>query len=86
MMFLVTSANIKDVSSLVAAETERVNELRAAGIIRNGWLKSDFSGAILVLECADEAEASAALNTLPTVINGATTFVLTEVFGLDSVM
>lgn len=86
MMFLVTSTNIKDVSSLVAAETERVNELRGAGIIRNGWLKSDFSGAILVLECADEAEASAALNTLPTVINGATTFALTEVVGLDSVM
>jgi len=38
------------------------------GTITGGWVKADFSGAILVLECADLAEATAALGTLPTVI------------------
>lgn len=84
MLYLVTSTNTRDVSSLVAAETERVNELRAAGTIRNGWLKSDFSGAFLLLDCANEAEATAVLGTMPMVINHATSFVLTEVIELDS--
>jgi hypothetical protein len=84
MLYLVTSNNTRNVSSLVAAETERVNELRAAGVIRNGWVKSDFSGAFLLLDCANEAEAYAALNTLPTVVSDATTFVLSEVVDLDS--
>ena len=84
MMYLVSSTNIGDIAPLVAAETERVNELRAAGIIRSGWLKSDFSGAVLLLECASEAEAAAAMNTLPMVINGATTFTLAEVVDLDA--
>jgi CubicO group peptidase (beta-lactamase class C family) len=54
-------------------------ELRVAGTITAIWLKSDFSGAVLILECADETEATAALNTLPIVINDATAFVLTEI-------
>jgi Muconolactone delta-isomerase len=84
MLYLVTSTNTRDVSPLLAAESERVNELRAAGVIRNGWVKADLSGAFLLLDCANEAEASAVLNTLPAVINDATTFVLTEVVGLGS--
>ena len=38
-----------------------------------------------MLECADAAEATAAINTLPIAINNASTFVLTEVIDLDSV-
>ena len=83
-MYLVTATNIKDVSSLVAAETERVDELRAAGIIRGGWLKTDFSGSFLLLDCANDAEAAAVLNSMPMVLNGATTFALTEVVDLDA--
>jgi hypothetical protein len=85
MKYLAVSTNTKDVTAFVPAEFQRVNELRAAGTIINGWLKSDFSGAILMLECADEGEATAALSTMPIVINGATTFVLTEIVDLDSV-
>jgi hypothetical protein len=48
-------------------------------------VKADFSGAVLVLDCADAAEATAALNTLPTAINDATAFVLTEILDADSV-
>jgi hypothetical protein len=85
MKYVAVSTNTKDVSALVPAETQRINELRAAGTITDGWVKADFSGAILVLECADEGKATAALRTLPIAINDAATFVLTEVIDLDSV-
>ena len=85
MTFLSVSTNTKDVSPFVAAEVQRIEELRAAGTITGGWVKADFSGAVLVLECADAAEATAALATLPTVINDATSIVLIEVVDLDSV-
>jgi hypothetical protein len=85
MKYLAVSTNTKDVSPFVSAEVKRIDELRAAGTIIGGWLKSDFSGAILLLECADEDQATDALGTLPIVMNGATTVVLTEVVDLDSV-
>jgi hypothetical protein len=62
-----------------------VIELRAAGTITGAWVKADFSGAALILECADAAEATTALNTLPRVANDATDIVLTEIIDLDSV-
>jgi hypothetical protein len=85
MKFLSVSTNTKDVSPFVAEEFQRLDELRAAGTITDGWVKADFSGAVLVLDCADAAEATAALNTLPIAINDATAFVLTEILDLDSV-
>jgi len=83
MKFLIVSTNTKDVSPFLAAEFQRIEELRAAGTITGGWVKADFSGAVLVLECADAAEATAALGTLPIVINDATTFELIEVVDLE---
>lgn len=85
MKYLAVSTNTRDVSPYITAEFQRVDELRAAGTITGGWLKSDFSGAVLVLECADGDEATAALNTLPIALNNASTFVLTEIVDLDSV-
>jgi hypothetical protein len=85
MKFIAVSTNTKDVSPFLPAEAQRIDELRAAGTITGGWVKADFSGAVLVLECADAAGATAALNTLPIAINDASTFVLTEVIDLDSV-
>jgi hypothetical protein len=85
MKFVAVSTNTKDVSPFIAAEVQRIDELQAAGTITGGWVKADFSGAILVLECADSSEATAALGTLPIVINDATDFVLIEVVDLDSV-
>ena len=84
MKFLAVSTNTKDVSPFLAAEVQRVNELRAAGTITGAWVKADFSGAALVLECADAAAANA-LNTLPSVANDATDIVLTEIIDFDSV-
>jgi hypothetical protein len=85
MKYLAVSTNTQDVSPYITAEFQRVDELRAAGTITGGWLKSDFSGAVLVLECADEDEATAALCSLPIAVNKASTFVLTEIVDLDSV-
>jgi len=84
MKFLAISTNTKDVSPFIEAEFQRVNALRAAGTITGGWVKADFSGAILVLECADAAEATAVLGTLPIAINDAAAVVLTQVIDLDS--
>ena len=85
MKFLSVSTNTRDVSPFIAAEFRRLDELRAAGTITDGWVKADYSGAVLVLDCADAAEATAALNSLPVAINDATAFVLTEILDLDSV-
>jgi len=85
MKFLAVSTNTKDVSPFLVAETQRIEELRAAGTLTGGWVKADFSGAVLVLECADAADATAALETLPIVINDATSFELIEVVDLESV-
>jgi hypothetical protein len=74
--FLAVSTSTKDVSPFIAAEVQRVNEPRAAGTTTAGWVKADFSGAALPLECADAAEATTALGTLPIVINAATDVVL----------
>lgn len=83
MKFLAVSTNTRDVSDFAAAELKRVNELRTAGTITGGWLKSDYSGAVLILECADEDEATAALNTLPIAINKAATVALTPIVDLE---
>jgi hypothetical protein len=45
MKFLAVSTNTKDVSPFIAAEFQRVDELRAAGTITGGWVKADFSGS-----------------------------------------
>lgn len=84
MKFLAVSTNTKDTSEFADAEMQRLAELRAAGIVTAAWLKADFSGGVLVLECASEEEATAALNTMPTVINNATTVTLTQILDLDS--
>ena len=85
MRFLAVSTNTKDVSPFLAAEARRVNELRAAGTITGARVKADFSGAALILECADAAEAAAALNTLPIAATDATGIVLTEIIDFDTV-
>jgi hypothetical protein len=73
------------VSPFIAAEVQRLNELRAVGTVTAGWVKVDFSGAVLVLECADAAEATTTLDTLPIAANDATDIALTEITDLDSV-
>lgn len=56
------------------AEAARAWELYQAGVVREMYFRQDRSEAVLVLECADVAEAEAALNTLPLVQAGLITF------------
>jgi len=50
---------------LVAAEGQRVRELYAAGVVRTIWRRKVMPGAAMILEAASEAEARAALESLP---------------------
>ena len=50
---------------LAGGEGARVKELYAAGVIRQIWGRADAGGAAIVWEAADEAEARAAVESLP---------------------
>jgi hypothetical protein len=50
------------------AEARRVWELYKAGIIREMYFRQEKTEAVLILECADAAEARQALETLPLVL------------------
>lgn len=49
------------------AEACRVWDLYKSGIIREMYFRQDKTDAVLVLECADAAEAREVLNSLPLV-------------------
>ena len=49
----------------IDAERERVRELYRDGVVRSIWSRKDAPGAIMLLECADEASARAAVDSLP---------------------
>jgi muconolactone delta-isomerase len=50
---------------LVAAETARVRELYASGILRQVWKRGDAAGACLLWEAAFLDEVRAAIESLP---------------------
>jgi len=49
------------------AEAARVWELYLAGVIRETYFRPDQHAAVLMLECADDAQARRVLDTLPLV-------------------
>lgn len=49
----------------IEAEGQRVRELYVSGVLRSAWRRKDKPGAALILEAASEAEARAAVETLP---------------------
>jgi len=49
----------------IDAERERVRELYKNGVVRCIWSRADKPGAIMLLECGNEAAAHAAVNSLP---------------------
>jgi muconolactone delta-isomerase len=59
---------------LKKAEAARVWELYQAGVFRELYFRQDRSDAVLMLECADVAEANRVLDTLPLVKEGLITF------------
>ena len=64
----------KFTSHLKEAEAAKVWELYQAGVFRELYFRQDRSDAVLVLECADVAEADQVLNTLPLVKEGLIAF------------
>ncbi len=52
------------------AEALRAWQLYQDGIVRELYFRSDWPGAVLVLECSDVAAADAILATLPLVKHG----------------
>ena len=56
------------------AEAARVWELQQSGILREIYFRQDRSDAVLILECADVAEAQRVLATLPLVREKLITF------------
>jgi len=56
------------------AEALRIWELYQSGIVREVYFRADRPEAVLVLECADVAEAESVLQTLPLVAAGLIAF------------
>jgi hypothetical protein len=79
MLFLAQSHNTGDITPYLRAETARVIELQQAGVIEMVFLKSDMSGAILLVRAADLAAARDAIESLPLVVNGLSSAEFTEV-------
>jgi muconolactone delta-isomerase len=66
---------------LLDAEAERVRELYAEGIVRSIWSRQDVLGAVILLECADEAAANAAIASLPLAQRGMLEFAMVPLRG-----
>ena len=64
----------EDFAPHLKAEATRAWELHQSGVIRQLHFNAEDHTAVLILECASAAEASAVLNTLPLVKAGLITF------------
>lgn len=62
--------------ALLRQEAAQAWELHQSGVIRDLYFREDRHEAVLMLECADVAEAQTFLNTLPLVQAGLITFEL----------
>jgi hypothetical protein len=59
---------------LLKDEARRIWELTQSGALREAYFRADQRTAVLVLECADEAEARRLLDSLPLVRAGLIAF------------
>jgi hypothetical protein len=79
MKVLAVSRNTGDPTPHLQAEAARMTELQQAGLVELTLLKADWSGAVLLLNTSSLASARQAVDSLPLVANGVTSFELTEV-------
>lgn len=79
MLFLAVSHNVADPRPYLEAEGARSAELQKSGVFERVLVKADWSGAVILLNAKDAGEARAAVESLPLVVNGVTTFELTSV-------
>jgi muconolactone delta-isomerase len=66
---------------LLDPEAQRVRELYAEGIVRSIWSRQDVLGAVILLECPDEAAANAAIASLPLAQRGMLEFTMVPLRG-----
>lgn len=64
----------EDFKPHLQAEAARVWELYQSEVLREIYFRQDWPGAVLILECADAAEANEVLNSLPLVQEGLIAF------------
>jgi len=57
-------------AELAPTETQRARELYASGVLRQIWRRGDIPGAAIIWEAPSEAEARAAIESLPMVQAG----------------
>ena len=79
MKFLAISTNTGDTRPHLAAEGAQVDDLVRRGVVLSVLVKADWSGAVLVLDVADEQAAWATVQALPIAAHGLTQFTLTHV-------
>lgn len=79
MKFLAVSTNVDDPMPYLAAESARVGELIEDGTIEQLFLKADWSGSVIIVHAGDQLTAQSALDSLPLVCHGVTTFDVTEI-------
>ena len=84
MMVLAVSHNSGDPTPHLHAEAARTAELQQ-GLVELMLLKADWSGAVLLLRTSDLAAAREAVDSLPLVTKGITSFELTEVITPGSI-
>jgi hypothetical protein len=75
--FLAVSQNTGDPRPLIPAETERMKELLARGVVEHAYVKADYSGAVLIVSATDGRQAEQELATLPMVEAHLTSFTVT---------
>ena len=78
MRFLAVSANTGDPTPYLEAEGQQMAELVASGFVEHVYLKSDRSGAVLIVQASDADDAQRQLSTLPLVRSNLTAFTLTS--------
>lgn len=64
----------EQIRPFLVEEAARVWELYLSGVLREFYFRQDWPGAVLMLECAHEADAAETLSTLPLVREGLITF------------
>ena len=79
------SHNTGDPTPHLQAEAARTAEFQQAGLVELTLLKTDWSGAVLLLNAGSLVSARQAVDSLPLVVNGVTSFELTEVITPGSV-
>lgn len=79
MKVLAVSTNTGNASAHLADEGARIDELTRQGVVEWVLLKSDWSGAALLLTVPDLETARATVGSLPIAAHGLTRFELTPV-------